>query len=164
MNNLNCYIFKFTNIFFSSVQSVVNQIQSVVLFRWYCCCLEVWFGCFFTFYIHLPIRLVLPSTFVKLWSLSIRVVLNTPHRVCEGFPGGSVVKNLSANAADISFNPWVGKIPWRRKWQPTPVFLLGKSHEQRSLAGYNPWGCKRVGHNLVTKTTQHLWVRKLGMA
>ena len=43
------------------------------------------------------------------------------------------------------FNPWVGKIPWGRKWQPTPVFLLGKSHGQRSLVGYNPRGC-RVGH------------------
>ena len=40
------------------------------------------------------------------------------------------------------FDPWVRKIPWRRKWQPTPVFLSGKSHERRSLAGYGPWGCK----------------------
>ena len=40
------------------------------------------------------------------------------------------------------FNPWIGKIPWRRKWQPTPLFLPGKSHGQRSLAGYSPWGCK----------------------
>ena len=40
------------------------------------------------------------------------------------------------------FNPWVGKIPWRRVWQPTAVFLTGKSHGQKSLAGYNPWGDK----------------------
>ena len=40
------------------------------------------------------------------------------------------------------FNPWFGKIPWRRKWQPTPIFLPEKSHWQRSLAGYSPWGCK----------------------
>ena len=40
------------------------------------------------------------------------------------------------------FNPWVRKIPWKRKWPPTPVFLLGKSHGLRSLAGYSPWGCK----------------------
>ena len=39
-------------------------------------------------------------------------------------------------------DPWVGKIPWRRKWQPTPVFLPGESHGQRSLAGYSPWGHK----------------------
>ena len=40
------------------------------------------------------------------------------------------------------FDSWVGKIPWRRKWQATPVFLPGKSHGQRSLVGYSPWGCK----------------------
>ena len=40
------------------------------------------------------------------------------------------------------FYPWVGKIPWRREWQPTPVLLPGKFHGQRSLAGYSPWGCK----------------------
>ena len=38
------------------------------------------------------------------------------------------------------FDPWVGKIPWRRKWQPTPVLLPGKSHGQRSLVGFRPWG------------------------
>ena len=40
------------------------------------------------------------------------------------------------------FNPWVGKIPWRKEWQPTPVFLPGESHGQRSLVGYSPWGHK----------------------
>ena len=40
------------------------------------------------------------------------------------------------------FSPWIGKIPWRRKWQPTPVFLPGESHGQRSLAGYSPWLCR----------------------
>ena len=43
-------------------------------------------------------------------------------------------------------NPWVRRIPWRRKWQPTPVFLPGKSHGQRSLVGYSPWGCKGFRH------------------
>ena len=61
-----------------------------------------------------------------------------------GFPGGSVVKNLSDYSGDTgdAFNPWVGKIPWRRKWQPTPVFLPGKSNGQRNLVGYSPWDCK----------------------
>ena len=49
------------------------------------------------------------------------------------------------------FNPWVRKSPWRKNWQPTPVFLPGKSHGQRYLAGYSPWGCKRIGHGLATK-------------
>ena len=123
----------------------------------------------------------------------------------RGFPGGSVVKNLPANAGDIrdvslmathssilayripwteepggllsmgsqrvrhnlvieprwdsgkescrcrrpkrlEFNPWVRKIPWSRKWQPTLVFLPRECHGQRSLAGYSPWG-RQVGHD-----------------
>ena len=40
------------------------------------------------------------------------------------------------------FDPCVGKIAWRREWLPTPVFLPGESHRQRSLKGYSPWGCK----------------------
>ena len=52
------------------------------------------------------------------------------------------------------FNPWVGKIPWRRKWQPTPVFLPGIFHRQRSLAGYSPWGHK-VGYDWVTEPSNH---------
>ena len=52
-----------------------------------------------------------------------------------------VVKNLPANAGDVKihrFDSWVGKTPWRRAWQPTPVFLPGESHGQRSLVGYRP--------------------------
>ena len=58
-----------------------------------------------------------------------------------------MIKNVSFNAGDIRnfrFDPWVGKIPWRRAWQPTPVFLPRESHEQRSLAGYSPWGSKET--------------------
>ena len=58
-----------------------------------------------------------------------------------GFPGSSMVKNR-LQCGRPGFDPWVRKIPWRRKWQPTPVFLPGKSHGQRSLAGYGPWGHK----------------------
>ena len=54
------------------------------------------------------------------------------------------------------FDPWVGNIPWRRKWQPTPVFLPGKSHGQRSLADYSPWGHKSQTQlsNETTTTTR----------
>ena len=69
------------------------------------------------------------------------------------FPGGSVVKNPAANAGD-GFDPWVRNIFWRKEWPPTPLFLPEKSHGQRSLAGYGPWGHKRVRHNLVTKQQQ----------
>ena len=69
-----------------------------------------------------------------------------------GFPGGSAVKNPPANAGDMgSIIPEMGRFLWRRAWQPTPVFLPGKSHRQRRLAGYSPWGHKRVRLNLVTK-------------
>ena len=56
-----------------------------------------------------------------------------------------VVKNSPANAGDHKrhgFDSWVGKIPWRRAWQPIPVVLPGESHGQRSLAGYGPQGRK----------------------
>ena len=56
------------------------------------------------------------------------------------------------------FNCQNKKISWRRKWQPTPVFLPGKSYGQRSLAGYSPWGNKRLRHNLVSKQKQQLWI------
>ena len=58
------------------------------------------------------------------------------------FPGGSDGKESACNAGDPGFDPWVGKIPWRRKWQATPVLLPKKSHGQRSLVGYSPWGRK----------------------
>ena len=51
------------------------------------------------------------------------------------------VKNLPA-MQETWFDPWIGKIPWRRKWPPTPVFLPGEFHGQRSLVGYSPWGRK----------------------
>ena len=56
-----------------------------------------------------------------------------------------MVKNLAANAGDVrdmGLIPGSGRPPWRRKWQPTLVFLPGKFHRQRSLVGYSPWGHK----------------------
>ena len=56
-------------------------------------------------------------------------------------------------------DPWVGKIPWRRKWQPTPVFWLGYSHGQRSLVGYSPRGNKESDTTEgLTRNTVHLQV------
>ena len=57
------------------------------------------------------------------------------------FPGGSDGTGLAHNA-NSGFHPWVGKIPWRRAWQPTPVFLPGESEGQRSLVGSSPGGGK----------------------
>ena len=93
-----------------------------------------------------------------------------------GFPGRLVVKNPPA-VQGCGFDPWVGKISLRRAWQPTLVLLPGKSHGQRSLVGYNPWGgresdvteqldnnstCFKVyiltGTELVTPCTFLIWV------
>ena len=57
-------------------------------------------------------------------------------------------------------NPWVGKIPWRRAWQSIPVFLPGKSHGQRSLVGYSPWGC-RVRHHWSNSPHNHVHLQEL---
>ena len=54
-----------------------------------------------------------------------------------------MVRNLpsaAGDARDMDLGPWVRKIPWKRKWQPTPEFLPGKPHGQRSLVSYSPWG------------------------
>ena len=53
--------------------------------------------------------------------------------------------------------PGSERSPWRRKWQAAPVFLPGISHGQKSLAVYSPWGCKRIGRDLVTNQQQ--WMK-----
>ena len=66
-----------------------------------------------------------------------------PGSINRGFPGGSVGKESSCKAEEAGgeegwFDPCIWKIPWRRAWQPTPVFLPGEPHGQRSLVGYSP--------------------------
>ena len=65
----------------------------------------------------------------------------------QGFPGGSTGKEPTCQCRRCKkhgFNPWIRKVPWRRKWQSTPLFLPGKYHGQRSLAGYSPGGLKAI--------------------
>ena len=69
------------------------------------------------------------------------------------FPGGLDGKESASQCRRWKrhgFDPWVGKIPWKRTWQPTPVLLPGEFHGQRSLVGYSPWGCK------VLDMTEHM--------
>ena len=66
-----------------------------------------------------------------------------------GLPRWPSGKESTCQCRRSAFDPWVRKIPWRRKWQPTPVFLPGKSCGQRSLVGYSPWSCKELD------TTKH---------
>ena len=76
-------------------------------------------------------------TLTKCWHPSNKIIIltTTSSGSCSlpSFPGGSDGKESPCNAGDPGFDPWVGKIPWRRVWLPTPVFLPGESHEQRSL-------------------------------
>ena len=60
----------------------------------------------------------------------------------HSFPGGSNSIRICLQCRRPGFNSWIGKIPWRRELQPTPVFLPGEFHGQRSLAVYSPQGCK----------------------
>ena len=66
-----------------------------------------------------------------------------PTTLVAGFPGGSSGQEAACQGrrqTRCGFNPWVGKIPGRKKWEATPVFLPGESHGQRSLVGYSPRG------------------------
>ena len=69
----------------------------------------------------------------------------------EGFPGGSVGKESTCNAGDSGLDPWVGKIPWKRAWQPIPVFLPGESPWTEESGGMQSMGSQRVGHDWATK-------------
>ena len=75
-----------------------------------------------------------------------------------GFPGSASGEESADRCKRYrrhSFNPWVGKIPWNREWQPTLVFLPGKFHGWRSLAGYCPWGHKGSDTTENTHTYTH---------
>ena len=71
-----------------------------------------------------------------------------------------MVKNLPA-MQETRFNAWVGKMPWRREWLPTPVFLPGEYHGQRSLVGYSPRGRKEsdITERLTRHTYTHVMFR-----
>ena len=79
---------------------------------------------------------------------------SSPSRLCRGsqprcsLPWWLSAEEPSCQCSRLGPSPWARQISWRKKWQPSPVFLPGKSHGQRSLAGYSPWGCKRVRHDL----------------
>ena len=71
----------------------------------------------------------------------------------KGFSGGTRGKEPACQCRRrkrCSFDPWDRKIPWRRAWQATPVFLPGESHGQRSLVGHHPWGHKESDTTEVT--------------
>ena len=86
-------------------------------------------------------RLLSPSC----WNQSSSSQVGTGSDLVHGLPkwhSGEESPCQGRRGKRCRFDPWVGKIPWNRKWQPIPVFLPGKFHRQRSLEGYSPWGRK----------------------
>ena len=83
----------------------------------------------------------------------VRTPTHTHTHTHTEFIGASVVKNwqCACQSRSHGFDPWVGKIPWRRKRQPTPVLLHEKSRGPGNLVGYSPWGHKSVRNDLATK-------------
>ena len=81
------------------------------------------------------------------------------------FQAALVVKNPYANEGDTRcrFSPWVGKILWSRKWQPAPVFLPGKFHEQRSLAGSSAWGCRELDTTELLSSSCGLFLMEINL-
>ena len=93
-----------------------------------------------------------------LWLFSFKDLWNIRPADDLGSPGGANGKEPAYQCRRHKkhrFNPWVRKIPWRRKWQPTPVFLPGKSHGQRSLAGYSRWGHKELDRTEAINPNTH---------
>ena len=96
----------------------------------------------------LPTPLFLPGDFhgwgtwllINLWGHREHLTLSL--LLFMGFPGGASGKEPACQCRrhETQIQSWAGKIPWRRTWQPTPVFLPGESHGWRNLAGYSPWG------------------------
>ena len=81
------------------------------------------------------------------WNSILLVILLEMAWNMLGFPGGANGEEPACQCRrhkTCGFDPWVGKIPWRRTLQSTPVFLPGESHGQRSLVGYSPYDCKEA--------------------
>ena len=107
---------------FWKVQLFSRQNITFVNMQWVCCYFRI-----FQFYFRIQ--------YISKWA---SLVVQSVRRICLQF-------------RRPEFDPWGRKISWRRKWQPTAVFLPGKSHGWRSLVGYHPWG-HRVRHDLGTKS------------
>ena len=86
---------------------------------------------------------------IYLETLSVVKIIQMIAKAIRGFTGGSDGKESTCQAGDMDLIPGLGRAPWKRKSQLTPIFSSGKSHGRRSLVGYGPWG-RRVRLNLTT--------------
>ena len=92
---------------------------------------------------HLSVLLIALPPPPRTWLANIKHLM--------GFPGNSAGKKIQLQCRRPGFHPWVGKIPWRRAWQPTPVFLPGESSRTEEPGGLQSIGSKRVRHDWATK-------------
>ena len=115
--------------------------------QWVLACFTMLYLFIYLFFHALPLK-TLPC--FKAWAID-RQRYAVVFVEFEGSPFSCRVRGASVVALTVKiclqcgrsgFYPRIGKNPWRRKWQPTPVFLPGEFHGQRNLVGYNPWGCK----------------------
>ena len=79
----------------------------------------------------------------------MQYLIDAGSRHTQGLPRWLSCKESTCQCRRHGFDPWIGKIPWRRDWQPTPIFLPRESHGQRGLVGCYQWGCKE------SDTTEH---------
>ena len=117
-------------LYFCSLLTVILTFSVVCFLRWYCGIRTSW-------------RNRIPESNADL-----------------GFPVGTSGKVPACQCKRYKsheFDPWIGKMHWRRKWQPTPLFLSGNSHEQRSLAGCSLWGPKTVEYDLASEIQQQVF-------
>ena len=104
-------------------------------------CWKVWAVWFYLSWCVFSSGVHMLKSFIALSSLLIFLPLNL-HSPQIGGASGKESNCQCRRCKRHEFDPWIGKIPWRRKWQRTSIFLPGKSHGQRSLARYSPWGHK----------------------
>jgi len=100
--------------------------------------------------------LPIPSYYYKQHFSAKHVLRLKNTNTLMGFLCGSYSKESACNAWDLNSIPGLGRFPWMRAWQPTPVFLPGGSHGYRNLAGYNSWGHKESDTTERLSTSQHV--------
>ena len=102
-----------------------------------------------------PRRKCIQEAKMVIVKIQINYVSPSNKFTCSFLSWASFVAQLMKNLPTM-WGTWNGQIPWSRKWQPTPVFLMENPHGQRSLAGYSRWGHKESDMTEVLNTTQHL--------
>ena len=124
------------------ILSIVHYIPGASSYNWK----FVPFDCFHPTTSPLILAFGKHKSDLSLWFFGLLFKYNWPMVVCWGFPGGASGKEPACQCRRPKrrgFNPWVGKIPWRRQWHPTPVSLPGKFHGQWRLVGHSPKGHKK---------------------